>query len=506
MNPNQNTTARTSAHVSAIGVVVLAVFTLLSVISFSKTASKANPAAVVPVPEELRKRKDIREIENSPDELKNLRHAFFMLKKKAKTCDDSDAQTDYDCWAAYHNNFERYGCRHGSDLFWPWHRYHLAEFEKALRSSDPANPERVASVTLPYWNWSQTASGKFFPKSVEQKELIAGEYYPEDCPDATQRCINPLWVEGRRDASECQSIKTECIQETLQLPTWRAFAGGEKTGQMSDFESQAHNFMHSQYIGGPMANPTTATEDPIYWLFHAYIDNVWDQWQTIHQPDPCSPTNVPNPARPLRIGDWPPISAQFQTVLCTKTLGYQYAPFGPPTIAALQNCPPPRAGCQTQTPETRVALSASAAIGSKLDKAEFKLSGVTIPADFSYGAWILLHPSSVQYRPNDKEFVDKYIATYFVVWRHGKHTKHKMHSRAEQLSTIDVDLDVTNKLRELVQAGNGKRLAATILFSPSNKKERSSPLVVRRDFSFSQASLIIADGKSSRTIPLTLRR
>jgi hypothetical protein len=479
---------------------------MLTVVPFSQTASKTTSWGTGPVTEELRKRKDIREVENSPDELKNLRHAFFMLKKKAKTCEDPEAQNDYDCWAAYHNNFERYGCRHGIDLFWPWHRYHLVEFEKALRNSDPANPERVAEVTLPYWNWSQNPSGRFFPKSVEQKELLPGEYYPEDCPDATQPCINPLWVDGRRDTTECQSIKSECIQEAVQLPTWREFGGGERTGQMSDFESQAHNFMHSRYIGGPMANPQTATQDPIYWFFHSYIDNVWDQWQTIHQPDPCSLTNVPNPARPLRIGDWPPQNAQFQSVLCTRTLGYQYSAFGPPTIAALQSCPPPRAGCQAQNPETLVVLNSSTLIAGGLKKAEVKLSGVTIPSDFSYDASILLHPASLHYQPGNKEFVDKYIATYFVVWRHGKHATHMADRHAEQLSMVEVQLDVTDKLRDLLKTESVKNLAATIVFSPSNSKERSSPLVFRRDLSFSRAALIVNNGYSSKVIPLTPRK
>jgi hypothetical protein len=492
-----------SYHAIAKALTLLIAIGCLPILLFSLPSNNAAHTNAMAAPDGLRKRKDIREVEMSPEELKTLRHAFFMLKKAPKTCDDPDAQTEYDCWAAYHNNFELYGCRHGSDLFWPWHRYHLVEFEKALRSSDPTHPDRVSSVTLPYWNWSQPPSGKFFPKAVEQKELLPGEYYPEDCPDATQKCINPLWVDGRRDARECQAIKPDCIQESLQLPMWREFGGGERTGQMSDFELQAHNFMHSKYIDGLMANPTTATRDPIYWFFHAFIDNVWDQWQVRHQADPCAATAVPNPTRALQIGDWPPANVQFQTVLCTKELGYEYVPFGVVTIAALPSCPAPRAGCQMQTPETPITLNAPATINSTPNKAEFRLTGVTVPSDFSYDAWIFFHPASEPYQPDEKTFADKYIATYFVVWRHAHNTSHARHNNpADQLSTIDIDLDVTNKLPQLV----AKKFVATIVFAPSNSKERTARLALHRDVDFKQASLILTSDNKSQTIPLTLRR
>jgi tyrosinase len=478
---------------------------LLSALPLTPSPSvggRAAAGASVPSAQAARQRQDVRALEASPDELKNLRHAFFMLKKAKATCDDPAAKSEYDCWAAYHNNFTLYGCRHRIDLFWPWHRYHLAEFEKALRTSDPANPDRVRDVTLPYWNWTQPPSGQNFPKSVEQEFLNPGEYYPEDCPDPAQKCPNPLWVADRRASDACQSVKPECVQEALQLSTWRDFGGGDRTGQISDFESQAHNFMHSDYIGGPMADPSTAARDPIYWLFHAYIDNVWDQWQKLHQTDPCSQANVPNPARPLRIGDWPPKAVQFKDVLCARDLGYEYAAFGPVLVAALPSCPAVGSGCLTNTPLTPVALRMSAAAG-EFESAELKLSGVTVPSDFSYNAWILLHPRSVPYRPTDKEFLDKYFATYFVAWRHGGHAHDEGHAGAP---TMDLQLDVTRKLREVAGAGGLKGLAATIVFAPSAADAKATALVFRRDVNFADAALVVTAGGKVRTIRLSPAR
>lgn len=458
------------------------------------------PAAQAP-----RQRKDIRAVEASPDELKNLRHAFFMMKKRPATCGDPNAQNEYDCWAAYHNNFDLFGCRHGTDLFWPWHRNHLVEFEKALRSSDPANPERVRDVTLPYWNWTQAPSGRFFPKSVEQQFLDPGEYYPEDCPDPNSPCPNPLWIDGRRTGS-CQAVRPECVQEALQLPTWRDFGGGQQGGQFGDFELQAHNFMHASYIGGPMASPETASQDPIYWLFHTYIDNVWDQWQRVHQTDPCSPGNVPGPNRSLTLGDWPASGVQFKDVLCSRNLGYEYAPYGVPLVAALPSCPPPRSQCIANGPVTPVVLRASSAAAPQFEKAELRLSGVTIPEKFSYNAWVLLHPGASPYRPADEQFIDRNAATYFVAWRHAGHAGHAAHARGRAESnaaTMEVGLDVTRRLRELARAGGLKGLGVTIVFAPADRAERPSPLVFRRDVNFAAASLVVTSGGKARTIRLS---
>jgi tyrosinase len=293
------------------------------------------------------------------------------------------------------------------------------------------------------------------------------------------------------------------VQEALQLPTWRDFGGGDRTGQISDFESQAHNFMHGSYIGGPMANPSTAAQDPIYWFFHAYIDNVWDQWQRLHQADPCSPANVPDPARPLRIGDWPPKTVQFKDALCARDMGYEYAAFGPPVAAALPSCPPAGAGCLAQAPLTPVSLRMSAAPVAGFERAELRLSGVTVPSDFSYNAWVLLHPRSAPYRAGDRQFVDKYFATYFVAWRHGGHAGHEHGGAEAGAPTMELQLDVTRRLKELARAGGLRGLTATIVFAPSDKTERAAPLVFRRDVNFAAASLVVTAGGKPRTIRLS---
>jgi hypothetical protein len=478
-------------------VLVLLVAGLSPANRIPRAASEEITAAPV---QELRKRRDIRAVEKSPQDLKNLRHAFFMLKKQKPTCNDANAKSEYDCWAAYHNNFDQFGCRHLIDLFWPWHRYHLVEFEKALRSSDQANPDRVQNVTLPYWNWTETPSGKDFPASLEQQMLKPGEFYAEDCPDSAN-CINPLWIGGRRQDKTCQSVKAQCVREAVDLSTWRAFGGGETAGQVSDFELQAHNFMHSRYIAGPMGDPRTAAQDPIYWLFHSYIDKIWDEWQKQHQSNPCLPANVPNPARRLTLGDWPASDVAFQNVLCTKGLDYEYVPFEPPVVAALPSCPARGAICVTSTDETPIVLTMGA-VPENIEKAELRLTGVTVPERFSYDAWVLFHPSAARYRPKDRRFLDQYVATSFVAWKAGEHVMHAGAGQATHASTMDVQLDVTSGLKRLVTQGSAKGIASTIVFSPSSKAERSKALVFGSDVTFVSASLLITSVGVVTEIPL----
>ena len=60
------------------------------------------------------------------------------------------------------------------------------------------------------------------------------------------------------------------------------FGGGSASpaqfnGAYGDLEMQPHNVVHSA-LGGLMGDPDTAAQDPIFWLHHANIDRLWNQW------------------------------------------------------------------------------------------------------------------------------------------------------------------------------------------------------------------------------------
>ena len=352
----------------------------------------------------------------------------------------------------------------------------------------------MRNVSLPYWNWSDSPSGQNFPASVEKEFLDPGEYYPEDCPRG-QPCRNPLWVAGRRAGTSCPGVVPGCIQETLALKTWSDFAGDERR-RAGDFEHQAHDFMHARYIQGPMGNSGTAAQDPIYWLFHSYIDLVWDSWQKLHLADPCAAGAVPHPERKLAIGDWPPASIRFEHVLCADALGYRYEIPPSITIAQLPSCPSPNRRCGTGAMPAATATIELELPSADVREVKLALSGLTVPGDFSYYALVLLHPKAAPYRPDDARFVDEHLASEFVVWRHGGH-----HAKDGGGHSTDLHVDLTKKASELGLAGAGRELTATLVFNVANPAERSRPIVFGKDVSIDEAALLV-EGAGTREFPL----
>lgn len=214
----------------------------------------------------LPKRKNIDAL--SPAELDNYKYAFNLLKQRS--AGNPARQDGLTYQSGLHNKVRAHAdpdnpagaCEHGSEMFFPWHRAHLAGFEKLLQESDPA---RTANVTIPYWDWTQKPSGTLFPVAFE---------------DAT----SPLFNAGRRKTGDPPKWDADDIGNMVKEPQWDLFAGRPKKPDPSfgAFEQSPHNTMHPM-IGPTMANPSTAANDPIYWSFHAYVDLVWARWQRLHQ-------------------------------------------------------------------------------------------------------------------------------------------------------------------------------------------------------------------------------
>jgi tyrosinase len=339
-----------------------------------------------------------------------------------KLMEDPDPLTNYQRHADFHNVFSDtppLGCEHRNDLFFPWHRFHLLNFERALQLSDPDHPTlSTRDVTIPYWNWTvPPRTGLRFPFAFENPESRL--FNEERNPDPA----GPLFS---------ASYMTRLIRETTD---WNVFAGGPKDVNefFGAFESPAHNRMHSTFIGGLMADPNSAAEDPIYWSFHAFIDRIWERWVRVHGSSAtCLDCTLRGFPTAPRASDVQRTDAEITLENGATTLGYFYE------VAPEEAEPLPR----PDTADPRVLFNAMVAAPDRqrevvhlltraaspmsfdvpmLDEAPNRaalwLVKLVPPARRSYRIAVFLHPADIEPDAADPAFTGAYYIGEFAFWK-----------------------------------------------------------------------------------------
>jgi hypothetical protein len=144
-------------------------------------------------------------------------------------------------------------CQHGNNFFWSWHRMYLYWFEKIIRKMS-SNP----NWALPYWNWGNLSERQL--PYIFRDQLNAPELY-----DANR---GPGWnTAGAGGAS----------LSTSTVDTFTALAYSDFYSAQSALQNGPHGAVHVA-IGGDMSSVPTAALDPIFYLHHANIDRLWDEW------------------------------------------------------------------------------------------------------------------------------------------------------------------------------------------------------------------------------------
>jgi len=238
----------------------------------------------------------------SEGELSALRRAFEEAKQiSAEVRSDSNGffehagQHGVPYWRCPHHTPQR--------LFLPWHRAYLYRLEQALQ-------DRVAGVTLPWWDWTTTREvpGAYRDAQVSGADntLFSSRTLATEADRREGRPLVEETFRGENDPSFLPTI--EQLSEALLEPNFVVF---------SDALEDLHDTVHG-WTDGTMGDVAYAAFDPLFWAHHCMIDRIWWLWQQSNRinavPTPGWEELVLEPFN-MRVGD----------TLVANAMGYEYA-------------------------------------------------------------------------------------------------------------------------------------------------------------------------------------
>lgn len=170
-------------------------------------------------------------------------------------------------------------CQHHHPLFLPWHRAYVYLFERALQ-------DQVASVALPWWDWTSAAAhreGMPVPYTVRTADgapnpLLDAPITTLTAAQRRQLAANGLITSGTRPRTfrdpevPDELPRAATINSILQAPTFDDF-----TTRLENVHDAVH-----VWVGGSMSAVPVAAYDPVFWAHHCMIDRLWYLWQLRH--------------------------------------------------------------------------------------------------------------------------------------------------------------------------------------------------------------------------------
>lgn len=171
---------------------------------------------------------------------------------------------NYWCW---HHERSMHFRGQTVELFLPWHRAYLYNFEMAMR-------DQVPGATLPWWDWTlRPPRQNGLPSAFTDQKDAAGQPNPllgfqMNVPTARP----PLNRMTGRDPGPPEELPTQdMVDEVL--------TGNLDFGSFTDaVEGQLHDAVHG-WVSGDMGIVASSAYDPIFWSHHANVDRLWWLWQ-----------------------------------------------------------------------------------------------------------------------------------------------------------------------------------------------------------------------------------
>lgn len=238
----------------------------------------------------MRVRKNVKHL--SPAEKTAFTNAVLALKTKPSVLHPGDPQfSRYDDYPETHMAamMASPGWAHRGPAFFPWHRELLLQFENDLVATD-------SSVTIPYWDWTDTASSPFTTDFLGgngsgTNQKVADGPFAFDGP-------NHWTIKVKDDPSDANFLQRDFgadmtapslpslgqVNTVQGVTPYDNYPWHDNTGSYrSQLEINLHNLVH-RYIGGTMGM-MTSPNDPVFWLHHCNIDRLWAEWEQLHPKD-----------------------------------------------------------------------------------------------------------------------------------------------------------------------------------------------------------------------------
>jgi tyrosinase len=233
----------------------------------------------------------------SGDEISRFLNALDVLKtERFVTTANGQTISEYDQFVATHlatmdmtgrigpNGQPLVNGAHGNAAFLPWHRQFLNEFELALQSVD-------ASVTIPYWDWTNQAATQNIifqdnfmgpnGNAAQNRNITSGLFtvangwgQRTDLSGNAWTGINTNIRAIRRNLGAFTALGTQAqVNNALNTNAYLTLRGRLEAG------AGMHNAMHNWFGTGSTMRTQTSPNDPMFWLVHANVDRLWGQWQ-----------------------------------------------------------------------------------------------------------------------------------------------------------------------------------------------------------------------------------
>lgn len=150
--------------------------------------------------------------------------------------------------------------------FTSFHRFFLLHWELSLKSTNPS----YAYLCLPYWDW----------RTYPDKSLAA--LTPQNAPDFILFSLLPksdfvswgLTRNNNFNGNDASLPNTAGVNTTMG---YSSFFIDNNTSCFTRSVESNHNGPHV-YVGGDM-NSGTSPKDPVFYIHHAMIDKLWNDWE-----------------------------------------------------------------------------------------------------------------------------------------------------------------------------------------------------------------------------------